>query len=184
MVGFGSSRHSRASGHSCGQKRGDLRARIGEPPRSMLRHMAMKRAAALLLSILTLAVAVGCGKAQPRVTAQAVSRNLTLATHPSGGSSNAALISGTFHAARYGGEGCGWLQNDRTRERAYVIWPDGYQLREKDLALLDQRGTVVATIGTNIHGGGGFGPDFLSIPGCPGYRGPAFGITQPAQGPG
>ena len=84
---------------------------------------------------------------------------------------------------RQSGSGSGWLENDRTRARAYVIWPDGYQLREKDLALLDQGGTVVATIGTKLHGGGGFGLDDLSIPGCPGYRGPAFGITQPAQGP-
>ena len=150
----------------------------------MLRLMAMRRAVAPLLPILTLAATIGCGSAQPRVTAKAVPSNLTLATHPSGGSSLAALISGTFHAARHGGEGCAWLENDRTHERGYVIWPDGYQLREKDLALLDERGTVVAIIGTSIHGGGGFGPDNLSIPGCAGYRGPAFGITQPAQGSG
>ena len=156
---------------------------LSEPQQPMLRRMAMKRSAALLLPILTLSLAAGCGEAQPRVSGRTVLSNLTLATHPSGGSSSTALISGTFHASRHGGEGCGWLENDRTRERSYVIWPDAYQLREKDLALLDQGGAVVATIGTRLHGGGGFGPDVLPIPGCPGYRGPAFGITQPAQGP-
>ena len=112
-----------------------------------------------LLALLMVVLVTGCA------TSASITGDYQVATHPVSDMSRQARAEGTLQGQINGdGTACFWL--GAGKDRAVIVWPDGYFARSSPISVFDENRNRVGEVGSSIVLSGGVLASTAKVTGC------------------